>query len=207
MILQKKLLQNARYNPIYDVIYEVSVQPGYSDIDSDVVGWAELGQQVKDWKFVYDELKVLVPDSTAFNALTSDEQVAVAKYMIPNPIVVSASGVLGSEYDTYLHSTLVNSVNARQSRWEAAKTIVFTRIVEAMPLLDEVVQAGLYEMFVEGLDSFAKDGVTGLLDYIDSTSTYAASGLKNGAWTPISGGDTLSAISTDIMDVLKNGNY
>jgi len=85
--------------------------------------------------------------------------------------------------------------------------IGFNLILDAKTALSDSIDAGLHIKYIEGIDAFANDGVDGVFDFIESTSTYAATGLINTGYTPMTPPQTMAQISVLLMDVLRNGNY
>ncbi len=206
-ILQIKLLKDARYdeNKDYDVLYETPLVSGYTDVTNLISGWHEHGQASgKDYKFVRKEIQGL---SAVFGSLSAADKILAGQFMAPDPATIATADVLGSEYDSYKIDWIAKSKECRIARWDAATLIGFNTITDAKIALSDSINDGLHIKYIEGIDSFANDGVPGIFDFIESTSAYLAGGLINNGYTPLTPPQTMAQISVLLMDILRNGNY
>jgi len=206
-ILQIKLIKDAKYdeNKDYDVLYKSSLDSGYTDVTGLISGWHTHGEASgKDYKFVRKEIQGLITD---FSLLSAADKILAGQFMAPDPATIKTSDVLGSEFDAYKIDWITKSKEARTARWNAAILIGFSLITDAKVALSDSIDGGLHIKYIEGIDSFANDGVDGVFDFIESTSTYAATGLINTGYTPSTPPQTMAQISVLLMDILRNGNY
>lgn len=206
-ILQIKLLKDARYDEHkeYDVLYKSSLDSGYTDVTNSISGWHEHGQASgKDYKFVRKQIQDL---SSSFGSLSASDKILAGEFMAPDPATIATAGVLGSEFDAYKIDWITKSKEARLMRWDAATLLGFGLITDAKTALSDSIDNGLHIKYIEGIDSFANDGVDGVFDFIESTSTYVATGLINTGYTPSNPPQTMAQISVLLMDILRNGNY
>lgn len=206
-ILQILLVKDAKYeeHKEYDVLYESPLQSGYTDVTNLISGWYTHGEASgKDYKYVRKQIQDLITD---FSLLSSADKILAGEFMAPDPATIKTSDVLGSEFDTYKIDWITKSKQARTLRWNAAILIGFNLITDAKTALSDSIDGGLHIKYIEGIDSFANDGVDGVFDFIESTSTYAATGLINTGYTPSNPPQTMAQISVLLMDILRNGNY
>ena len=206
-ILQILLIKDAKYeeHKDYDVLYESPLQSGYTDVTNLISGWHQHGQaSVKDYKFVRKKIQDLASD---FESLSSADKILAGEFMAPDPTTIEDSDVLGSEFQAFKIDWITKSKEARTARWEAAILIGFNLITDAKTALSDSIDGGLHIKYIEGIDSFANDGVDGVFDFIESTSGYAATGLINTGYTPANPPQTMAQISVLLMDILRNGNY
>ena len=207
MYLQIKLKKDARFdeNKEYDVLYKSSVDSGYTDVTNLISGWYTHGEASgKDYKFVRKEIQDLADD---FESLSASDKILAGEFMAPDPATIQTSDVLGSEFDSYKIDWITKSKEARTLRWEAATLLGFNLISDAKTALSDSIDDGLHVKYIEGIDSFANDGVASIFDFVESTSVYAASGLINNGYTPVTPPQTMAQISVLLMDILRNGNY
>jgi len=206
-ILQILLVKDAKYeeHKEYDVLYESPLQSGYTDVTNLISGWYTHGEASgKDYKYVRKQIQDLITD---FSLLSSADKILAGQFMAPDPATIKTSDVLGSEFDTYKIDWITKSKQARTLRWNAAILIGFNLISDAKIALSDSIDDGLHVKYIEGIDSFANDGVDGVFDFIESTSGYSSSGLINNGYTPLNSPQTMTEISVLLMDILRNGNY
>jgi len=206
-ILQIKLLKDARFdkNKDYDVLYKSTLDSGYTDVTSLISGWHTHGSASgKDYKYVRKKIQDLITD---FDLLSSEDQILAGEFMAPDPSTIEDSDVLGSEFQTFKIDWIAKSKEARMARWDAAILIGFNLITDAKTALSDTIDGGLHIKYIEGIDAFANDGVDGVFDFVESTSTYSSAGLISGGYTPLNPPQTMTQISVLIMDILRNGNY
>jgi len=206
-ILQILLVKDAKYeeHKEYDVLYESPLQSGYTDVTNLISGWYTHGEASgKDYKYVRKQIQGLITD---FSSLSSEDKILAGQFMAPDPGTIKTSDVLGSEFDAYKKDWIIKSRDARIVRWDAATLLGFDLITDAKTALSDSIDAGLHIKYIEGIDSFANDGVDGVFDFIESTSTYVATGLINNGYTPANPPQTMAQISVLLMDILRNGNY
>lgn len=207
MYLQAKLTKDARFdeNKEYDVLYKSSVDSGYTDVTGLISGWHKHGEASgKDYKFVRKQIQDLI---SSFGSLSASDKILAGQFMAPDPTTIATSDVLGSEFDAYKIEWITKSKEARLARWDAAILVGFNLITDAKTALSDSIDGGLHIKYIEGIDSFANDGVDGVFDFIESTSGYAATGIINNGYTPSNPPQTMAQISVLLMDILRNGNY
>lgn len=207
MILQRKLLKDARFedNKEYSVLFETPLVSGYEDVTSSISDWHSLGRKAgKDYKFIREKIKSLSAD---FNSLSDADKYTTSSYMLPDPFISASNGHLGADFPRYLSEWVSEGKSCREKRWEHAKLRAFMLIVEAKEVLNTVLFDNLHDKYIEGLESFAEDGVTGLFDYVEGSGDYSGGGLQNSSFTPINQGDTMGDVVISLMDILRNGNY
>lgn len=207
MFLQILLLKDARFeeNKEYDVIYDSQIAQGYTDVTGLISGWHDHGHAtIKDYKFVRKQIQDLITD---FELLSNEDKIRAGHFMSPDPITIFDSGVLGNDFQFWKEDWIENSEISRIGRWEAAKSLIFDLIVDAKTLLSEIINDGLHDKYIEGIESFLNDNTDGLFDCLESTSTYASAGLLNNGYEPVDENQTMAEISVLLMDVLREGNY
>lgn len=207
MYLQKLLTKNAMLeeHKDYDVKYDSVLDPAYTDVTGLISGWYTHGDRIgKDYKFIRKQIQDL---STDFEALSASDKILAAHFMAPDPTTVLNSGVLGSDYQVWKNDWIIRSEGSRVLRWEAAKSLAFDLIANAKVLLSEIINDGLHDKYIEGIESLANDGADGLFDCVESTAIYEGAGLIDNGYAAANPPQTMTEISTLIMDILENGNY
>lgn len=205
--LQIKLIKNAKFeeNKEYSVLYETPLIAGYTDVTETILGWWQHGNATgKDYKYIRQQIKGLVPD---FNLLSDSDKIMAGQFMVSDPVTVSSSGILGADFEYYKNDWIKRSAESRVARWEAAKSLGFNLIANAKRVLSEIINDGLHNKYVEGIESLVDDGAVGLFDCLESTNTYVGAGLISNGYTPLNPEHSMSDISTLLMDILRNGNY
>lgn len=164
----------------------------YLDI-TNVEHWFMLQDELnKDYLYCRDgAIGYINYGAGGFNALTQKGKELAAK----NFCVAKADRdtiYTDTEQESFWNDFVINSKNVRVGRWDKAKSYASYRlaIVDSNDLAEETLL--LNQKYTEyGIESFAKDGKLGLLDWINDTYSY-------------SGGTGFSSKSY-YTDTIKNG--
>ena len=184
----------------------------WHDISS-IENWDKYSDFLRvDYKVVREEIMMLTYtklQTTGWDSLTSDEkEIATRWFVLPKylrDLVYSTEEQiqLGLDYHN-------NSVAARQLRLARATMEVYNRLepMEAQEIINDMESANLSYTYIQfGKEGLEAGDAEGIFDYIQGTvsSSYSGSGMVDKDFTPE--GMTMQQLTTQSMDILKNGNY
>ncbi len=202
-----------------------SVESGYVDI-SNIVNWSKFGINTgRDYKFVRNEIKILViaiagVDFTNWNNLTENEKIIASEYFCAP---YSCRILMHTLQEQHVFAKIFNdsATQSRKDRFDHAISIIRTKLTwdDTQEVVDEMMEQ--YEKpttrkFNRNLANnyiyYGREGTVegdplGLFDYIEARvgTYYETLGLAAKGYIPETG--TLAELVTEIMDILKNGNY
>jgi hypothetical protein len=174
------------------------IQSGYSDI-SNISNWDAIGFSLKDYDYVRSRIREIVM-STDFSGLTQNEKIISAKYFLVDKI--DRDSVLTEEEQVfYWNNLIVNSQESRFKRWESAKKYISYKLdpIDSSDLAKSTSE--LCNDYINyNIITLAKDGISGLFDYLKGEGDYATNGYPSKSYW--------SQVNQDrMMDILENGNY
>ena len=151
----------------------------YLDI-SCVEYWFKVGEEAgKDFIYQKDGAVGYITNNGGFDALTEYDK----PYAAQNFCVDKADRdklYTDAEQEVYWKTFVANSQVARQLRWDNCKSYISFRLSSANSnnVADDTLL--LNEKYIYyGIESQSRDGVDGLLDYINGTSTYSGGGFPS----------------------------
>lgn len=174
------------------------IQSGYADITS-IENWNTIGFNIKDYNYVRSQINTIVTQA-GFNNLTLNEKIIASKYFLVGK--ADRDTVISEEEQVNYWNILVeNSQDCRFKRWESAKKYISYKL---SPIDSSDLAKSTSELCADYINyniiTKAKDGISGLFDYLKGEGDYVGSGYPSKSyWT--------QADQDRIMDVLENGNY
>ena len=179
-------------------IISETLQSGYADITS-IENWNAIGFDLKDYNYVRNEIN-LVLNQIGFNNLTLNEKKIVSQYFLVGKS--DRDTVLPEEEQVNYWTILIeNSQECRFSRWEAAKKYISYKLepIDSSDLAKSTSE--LCNDYINyNIITLAKDGISGLFDYLKGEGGYATNGYPSKSYW--------SQVNQDrMMDILENGNY
>lgn len=177
-----------------------AVVPVDYTLDNTILNWDEYGESLCS---DFLQLRTCIYGaytSTTFANLTLEEKEIISKYFLAEK---TDRDTVHTEQQqlSYWKNFVVNSVEARATRWNVAKLYVSYVLPPANSIdigLSAEVLSNEYQVY--GIEDFATDGVDGLFDYLEGTSAYTTNGFPSKSyWT--------QEIQDAIMNILKDGNY
>jgi len=179
---------------------------GYEKINT-IVDLDKFGQAAKDSDYLFTKMniKTLVEAIAGvtyvnWNNLSADEKdvacrmlpefVPYAKFILVFPTDAERSDIFDKDTDS-----------ARIARAERIETFrsdlnVHLQNGNLTTVMTDIFSANLFDNFVLGN--------TLLNDYVNSTGTYAGTGLRNKGFTPLTG-ETLTVLCNHLLEILDNG--
>jgi hypothetical protein len=196
---------NAVNEPSY--VFSGSVNTDiYNDITSNT-SWMSVGKYHYDFLFCRNQVMMWTPNyvnkegQTGWSGLTLEEKQIAAKVFAVGATERSEV-YTDSELQAYWGEFLVNSEKARRKRWEAAKSY----ISYVLPMVDSIdlgkTTTDLSHQYITyGVESYSADGVDGLFDWVENTSSYSGD-------TGFSGKTYYTTTHKDkMMEILRDGIY
>lgn len=169
------------------------------DDDTTITSWDMYGLQFKDYLYVRNEIMVIAA-TTGFSNLSTAEKEISSKHFTVNSTdrdTVHSDAEQQINWNVFVHK----SVECRATRWEEAKGY----ISYVLPPADSIDLAKSsnelsQEYLIYGIEDNASDGIDGLFDYLEGTSSYVGLGYPaKSYWAQVH--------QDRMMDILRNGNY
>jgi hypothetical protein len=168
-------------NPDETLIYEFkeTLDEYYLNI-SCVAYWFQIGEEAgKDYLYQRTGSLGYIANSQSFSELTDNDKVFAAQ----NFCVDKADRdtiYTDAEQESYWSIYIAKSQEARQIRWNKAKSYISYRLTrdESNEIANETLI--LNEKYVDyGIESKALDNIDGLFDYVQGTAAYTDSGFPS----------------------------
>lgn len=171
----------------------------YDDITS-ISNWREYGELSNfDFLYIRDQIATLVASIGFSNLSTADKITASELFVVSSTdrdTVMSANEQKGA-WRTFV----IWSEKVRTKRWDYAKSYISYELspIAGLDLAKSTDQLSIdYKIY--GIESNAIDGLDGLFDYLEGTSSYVGGGFPAKAyWT--------QAHQDAIMTILRDGIY
>lgn len=169
----------------------------------------------KDYKFVRNEMKLLViaavntDYSNWAGGLTDDEKKIACKHFLA-PKSLRDAIYTDAEQESFGESFHNGSVMSRNKRAAKAVGKLYNRLntADADIVIDDIEANKILKKYSEfGREGTIEGDAEGLFDYLEArTGTqFNTTGLKAKGWSP--NGITLDALVSEVMEVMKFGNY
>lgn len=158
----------------------------------------------------YKKYRKILQDiaSTNYEMLNADEQYVICIHKATDELIVFDK--LGSQSSYYMNLFNQNSIECRYNRFSYAKAVILSNISyqNRFGVLGFLNSTKLVENYIEHGIAGTNDGdpIAGLLDYVESTSSFLGTGLSSINFSMI-GGITKSEMINKIVECLRNGNY
>ena len=181
---------------------------GYQDVTS-IENWDQFNHVIrKDYKFLRQQIKILVQNTGWTNLTQLEKQIAVKYFVVSKQrrdqrYTMKEQIILGLVWHK-------ESVKARQIRFDYAAMEIWNRLTrtEARTIVNQIEADALSNKYIQfGTEGIQKGDPEGLFDYIESSvgTSYENAGLLQTRYTPV--GMTLVELSVRLIDILEHGNY
>jgi hypothetical protein len=177
------------------------IEPGksYTEITSNK-NWMEIGKHYYDYLFCRNQVMTWTAVN-GWTGLTTEEKEIAAQHFAVGP--TQRNEVYTSdEQQQHWTQFIIEAEKTRNRRWHEAKGYIsFT-----LPLIDSIDLGkstnGLSNEYITyGIESYAKDGVDGLFDWLEGTSEFSGGTGYNGKSYYV------STHKDNIMSILRDGIY
>ena len=185
--------------PLGDYVYVSSIE-----------NWKRFGRRAnKDYKFVRNEIKLLV-NTIGWDNLTESEQKISARLFVIDEtkrstlFTIKRQIKLGFIFHGY-------SIKTRDQRWSLAEMELMNRLTKSdwRIVAADLNANNLVKQYIDnGLEGTVEGDAAALFDYIDTRSgtPYNTSGLRNKGFVPI-GLNNMNALADRILAIIKDGDY
>jgi len=168
----------------------------YTDITS-ISSWHKYGKHYRDYLYTRYEIMVIAATTGFINLSTEDKELASMYFAVSKTDRDTVS--TDAEQQANWNNFVKRAVTCRANRWAEAKGYI--SYVLSMPDsidLGKSADVLSHEYLVYGVEDFASDGVDGLFDWLEGTSTYVGGGYSaKSYWTQVD--------QDKIIDILRNG--